>query len=162
MMNRLILSAIAALLSLAAAAQVSISTVDKASPNDEVYMDMAVTAAETARDQGLKPCGAVVILNGAWRSTGMPSGGTTAEQAAIDKSRRKSLAGATIYTVNQPTAAALEAIAASGADAVYFVNPAADVVAAGIYTGADYEGEAPASLPLRRMDYAPARKFVGK
>ena len=121
-MNRLILSAIAALLSLAAAAQVSISTVDKASPNDEVYMDMAVTAAETARDQGLKPCGAVVILNGAWRSTGMPSGGTTAEQAAIDKSRRKSLAGATIYTVNQPTAAALEAIAASGADAVYFVG----------------------------------------
>jgi len=165
-MNRLILSAMAALLSLAAAAQVSITKVDKISPTDEVYMDMAVTAASTARDQGLKPCGAVVILNGAWRSTGTPTDGTTAEQAAIAKSRRKSLSGAVIYTVNQPTAAAMEAIAGSGADAVYFVNPAADVVAAGIYTEADYapaDGtEAAESVPVMQMDYAPARKFVGK
>lgn len=147
-------------------AQVAITKVDKISPTDEVFMDMAVTAASTAQQQGLKPCGAVVILNGAWRSTGLPAAGKTAEEAAIDKSRRTRLTNATIYTVNQPTSAAINAINRSGADAVYYVNPADDVIAAGVYTAGDYDPAAIDSsvpqVPVRQITYAPARKYVNK
>ncbi len=124
----------------AVSAQVEITKVDKIRPTEEVFMDMAVSAAKTSvADNGL-PCGAVVILNGAWRATGMPSGEQTAEQVAINKSRTKSLANARIYTVVQPTAAAMKAIEASGIPTVYFVVSSADAVAAGIHSAQDYSG----------------------
>ena len=47
-------------------AGVNITKVDKVSPNDEMFMDMAVSVAKTAK----KPIGAVVVLNGALRSQG--------------------------------------------------------------------------------------------
>lgn len=151
-------------LCLQAAAQVNITKVDKVNPNDEVYMDMAVTAAQKAVADGQKPGGAVVILNGAWRSTGLPAEGVTPEENAIAKSRRTKLGGASIYTINQPTSVALNAIMQAGVDAVYFVNDAGEVIAAGIYTESDYNPETvDSSLPavkLIRMEYAPAADLI--
>lgn len=155
-----------AILAIAAAAQVTITKVDKVNPTDDMFIDMAVTAAETAVEQGKKPCGAVVILNGAWRSTGMADDNTTAEESAIARSRRTSLRSASIYTVNQPTTEALNAIARSGAEAVYFVNPAADVIAAGIYPAEAFDAAALDTtltpVPVIQLDYPAAHKFVKK
>lgn len=159
------LCAIAAIaISVASFAQVNITKVDKVQPTDEIFMEMAVTAAQKAVADGLKPAGAVVILNGAWRSTGLPADGVTPEENAIAKSRRTKLNGATIFTVNQPTTAALNAIMASEADAVYFVNASGDVIAAGIYTEADYDpaglDESLTPVPTFQMTYAPAAALL--
>lgn len=154
------------MLAIAATAGAPITKVDKIAPTDEVFMEMAVTAARTAQSRGLAPCGAVVILNGAWRSTGMPSGGKTAEEAAIAGSRRKTLANARIYTVNQPTSEAVNAIRRSGADAVYFVNGSDEVTAAGIYPAEAYDealvDTTLAPVPMYRMDYDEARQLIVK
>lgn len=120
-------------------AQVNITKVDKVAPTDEIFMDMAVTAAQQAIASGQKAAGAVVILNGAWKATGTPSATATAEENAITKSRRTNLAGASIYTVNQPTTAALNAIMKAGVDVVFFVNPSSDAVAAGVYPAEAYD-----------------------
>ena len=80
-------------------AGVNITKVDKVSPNDEMFMDMAVSVAKTAK----KPIGAVVVLNGALRSQGTATATGTAEENAIKSSRRKSLYGGSIYTIIQPT-----------------------------------------------------------
>lgn len=137
-----ILLALAVAISLPMGAQVEITRTDKIQPDQQVFMDMAVSAAKTSvADQGL-PCGAVVILNGAWRSTGMPSGEQSAEETAIRKSRTKSLANAQIYTVIQPTAAVMKAIADAGISTVYYAVSSADAIAADIHSAKDYEGEA--------------------
>lgn len=155
-----------ALIGAAAVAQTAITKVDKIKPTDGVYMDMAVTAAETAVSQGLKPCGAVVILNGAWRSTGMPSQSKTAEENAIAKSRRTKLTNAAIYTINQPTSEAVNAIRRAGAEEVIFVNSAEDVIAAGIYPAEAYDvaliDTTLAEVPMHQIDYAPATKLIKK
>ncbi len=103
------------------------------------FMDMAVNTAKAAQAQGRKPCGAVVILNGAIRAAGMVTDNVTAEENAIAKSRRQTLENASIYTVNYPTAEALNAIRRSGAANVYYVNSPEDVIAAGIYSADDYD-----------------------
>ena len=138
-------------------AGVNITKVDKVSPNDEMFMDMAVSVAKTAK----KPIGAVVVLNGALRSaTG------TAEENAIKSSRRKSLYGGSIYTVVQPTTEAYNAICRSGADAVYFAVPAADAVSAGVYSLEDYDtSKADTTLtqvPMKHLPYADASLLVVK
>lgn len=163
-MNRLLLTLAAAAIAVAASAQVSITKVDKVQPTDEIFIDMAVTAASQAKAAGLPASGAVVILNGAWKATGTPAGGLTPEENAIAKTHSTSLAGAKIYTVNQPTAAALNAIMRAGAEAVYFVNPSADAVAAGIYPAEAY---APAALdstlrpvPAYQLAYPPAAAII--
>lgn len=165
-MKRIVLALAAVVMAVASFAQVKITTVDKVNPTDEIFMEMAVTAAQKAVSDGLKPAGAVVILNGAWRSTGLPADGVTPEENAIAKSRRTKLNGATIYTVNQPTTAALNAIMAAGADAVYFVNGANEVVAAGIYTADDYADDSLdttlAPVPTYQMDYAPAAALLAR
>jgi tRNA(Arg) A34 adenosine deaminase TadA len=123
-----------------ALAGVPITKVDKVEPTDEMFMDMATTAARKSVADGGLPCGAVVILNGAWRSTGTAAeGGTSAEENAIAKSRRQSLHNASIYTVNEPTTAAYNTICRYGVDAVYFVNARKDVVARGIYPASAYD-----------------------
>lgn len=122
-----------------AEAQVSITKVDKVEVTDQMFMDMAVSQAQENVAAGEKPCGAVVILNGALRSAGKSSATTTAEESAIAKSRKKKLANAVIYTVNEPTMAAYNAICRAGVDAVYFVNSRAEVIAAGVYTAEDYD-----------------------
>ena len=123
----------------AVVAQVSITKVDKVEVTDQLFMDMAVSAAQDNVSSGEKPCGAVVILNGALRSAGKSSTFTTAEESAIAKSRKKKLTNAVIYTVNEPTTAAYNAICRAGAEAVYFVNSRDAVIAAGVYTAEDYD-----------------------
>lgn len=145
-------------------AQVNITKVDKVQPNDEIFIDMAVTAATQAKAAGLEPTGAVVILNGAWKATGTPADGLTPEENAINKTNRTSLSGAKIYTVNQPTAQAMNAIMRSGADAVYFVNSSADAVAAGIYPADAYDASKLDStlrpVPAYQLAYPPAKQVI--
>jgi tRNA(Arg) A34 adenosine deaminase TadA len=141
-MKKLVLIAaiLVAVLCGTALAGVPITKVDKVEPTDEMFMDMATTAARKSVADGGLPCGAVVILNGAWRSTGTAAeGGTSAEENAIAKSRRQSLHNASIYTVNEPTTAAYNTICRYGVDAVYFVNARKDVVARGIYPASAYD-----------------------
>lgn len=141
LLNSIIL-VLAMILALPCYAQVEITKTDKIQPDQQVFMDMAVSAAKTSvADQGL-PCGAVVILNGAWRSTGMPSGEQSAEETAIRKSRTKSLSNAQLYTVVQPTATVMKAIADAGIPTVYYSVAAAEAIAAGIHSAKDYEGAA--------------------
>ena len=146
----------------ASTAGVNITKVDKVSPNDEMFMDMAVSVAKTAK----KPIGAVVVLNGALRSQGTATATATAEENAIKSSRRKSLYGGSIYTIIQPTTEAYNAICRSGADAVYFAVPAADAVSAGVYSIEDYDtSKADTTLtqvPLKHLPYADATLLVVK
>lgn len=164
---RILMLAAAALVAatgLQASAGVPITTVDRVEPTDEIFMDMAVTAAKTSIANKGKADGAVIILNGAWRSTGMPTDTDTPEENAIIKSRLDDLANATVYTVCEPTAAAINAIRAKGADAVYFVCPREQAIAAGVYTAADYDDSKIDSslpeVPLRRMNYDDATELV--
>ena len=148
-------------------AQVNITLVDKVNPTDEMFIDMAVTAAQTSVDDGGMACGAVVILNGAWRSTGRATASQTAEEAAIAKSRLKSLDNATIYTVNEPTTAALNAIAKAGGTKVVFANSRSDVMRAGLYSESDYDSAALADgvaeqVEMVQLLYHPASTLISK
>lgn len=145
-------------------AGVPITKVDKIAPTDEIFMDMATTAAsKSIQSKGL-PCGAVIILNGAWIATGTPTANATAEQNAIAKSGRTSLANASIYTINEPTTEAYNDICRFGADAVYFVNPREVVIAKGIYPASAYDDSKIDStltqVPLRQMSYPDATALL--
>lgn len=147
-----------------AMAELPITKVDKVNPNDEIFMDMALASAKASVGEGGLPCGAVVILNGALRSAGQPTNEATAEETAIAMSRRKKLSFGVIYTINEPTSEAYNAICRSGADAVYFVNPKEVVIAKGIYSADDYD-EAKvdttlAKVPMNCMDFAEAERFI--
>ncbi len=154
----------ALLLSAAAGAQVTLSPTEKATPGDEIFMDMAVTAATRATAAGLKPAGAVIIMNGAWKATGMPSATLTPEEDAINKTRRTSLDGACVYTVNRPTTAALNAMARAGVSQVVYVNPADSVVAAGVYPAEAYDPDGADTtltpVPMFMMNYPPAAEIL--
>ena len=158
------LLALAALVGLNSLAGVPITKVDKIAPTDEVFMDMAVTAAKKSMADGKAPCGAVVILNGAWRSTGTPSGTTTAEDSAISKSRRQTLSNSTIYTIVEPTTEAYNTICQLGADAVYFVIGRDEAVERGIYPASAYDDsklqEGVQAVPLKQMPYGDASSLV--
>lgn len=148
-------------------AELKITQVDKVEPTDEIFMDMAITAAKTNVEQGQPPCGAVVVLNGAPpRRAGRASATVTAEEDAIAKAGRKSLANAVIYTVNEPTAEAYNAICRSGADAVYFCNPRAEVIAAGIYPATAYDDSRIDStltpVPLKHLPMPEGIRLVTK
>jgi tRNA(Arg) A34 adenosine deaminase TadA len=155
---------IAALFSSNAFAEVNITKVDRINPTDEVFMDMALTAARNSVENGGARCGAVVILNGAWRSTGLPSDTITAEENAIAKSRRKTLANATIYTINEPTTQAYNAICRAGADAIYFVNSREVVIEKGIYPAEAYNDDEidteVTQVPLNQIPFEEASKFI--
>ena len=165
-MKRILLIVMAMALTVGAMAQVNITKVDRLSPTDEIFMDLAVTAAKKSVNENGAPCGAVIILNGAWRSTGIPSGDKTAEEVAYEKSRRDSLKGASIYTVNEPTTKAYNALCASGVDCIYFVNPRDVVVAAGIYPASAYDdskvtpGATP--VPMKCIPFADASALIQK
>jgi tRNA(Arg) A34 adenosine deaminase TadA len=148
-----------------ALAGVPITTVDKVEPTDEIFMDMATTAARKSVAEGGLPCGAVVILNGAWRSTGTASeGGASAEENAIAKSRRQSLSNATIFTVNEPTTSAYNTICRYGVDAVYFVNSRKSVIEKGIYPASAYnDSEIDSTLtlvPMMQITYEDASSLL--
>lgn len=167
-MKKIVLSAVAAL-SLAAPlalAQAVITKVDKIAPTDQVYMDMATEAAKSNKKAGKKADGAVVILNNAFHSSGKGSGDTTAAQDAIGKARVVSLENAKIYTVNEPTTEALNAMSRRKAQAVYFVNSREDVIKAGIYPAEAYDDAkldtTVTQTPMNQMSYEAASALIGK
>lgn len=155
-MKKFFAAIVALALGVAAIAQTPISKTEKANPGDDVFIDMAVTAGAQSKASGNKPCGAVIILNGAWKATGTPSATATAEENAISKSRLKTLKGAKVYTVFEPTTRALEALTAAGADAVYYAVTSDDAIEAGIYTSDDYKPSESAKVPAIWIDYIPA------
>ena len=57
-------------------AGIPITKVDKIDPTEEIYMDMACTAASKSVASKGKPCGAVVILNRAWKGSGTATADT--------------------------------------------------------------------------------------
>lgn len=160
-MKRILFAIAAMVLCLVSFAQVKITTVDKVKPTDEIFMEMAVTAAEKAKAAGLKPSGAVIILNGAVKASGTPVKGQTAEENALSRARIN-VDGGSVYTINQPSTAALNAMGAAGIEKVFFVNDKGAVVAAGILTEADYdeEGLAGNQPQVLQMVYAPAVKII--
>lgn len=145
-------------------AGVPITKVDKVAPTDEIFMDMAVTAAKKAVKEGQAPCGAVIILNGAWRSTGTPGATATAEENAISKSRRQTMSNSTLYTIVEPTTEVYNTICKLGADAIYFVVGRDEAVAKGIYPASAYDdskvdSSVPA-VPMSQLPYADAETLV--
>lgn len=141
-----------------------ITRVDKIAPTDMVFMDMATEAAKASHDAGNRPDGAVIILNNAFRSSGRPSANASAVENAFNKSRLSSLKNATVYVVNEPVTADYVMLSRMGAEAVYFVNGRAEVVAAGIYPADAYDDAAiPADVtpaPLSQMEYPDAAALV--
>ncbi|MBE6318657.1 MAG: hypothetical protein E7081_06760 [Bacteroidales bacterium] len=145
-------------------AEVPISKNDKVSPVDEIWMDMATGLAKDNKSEGGKPCGTVVVFNGALKSVGVAADGATSVEAAIISSRLGSLENAVIYTVNEPTAEAYNIICHSQADAVYFVNSKEDVIAAGVQPKEAYD-ESKLSpdlgkVPMKKMDYDAAASLL--
>lgn len=147
-----------------AIAGLPITKVDRVNPTDEIFIDMALSAAKSNVEQGGLPCGAVVILNGALRSSGKATATATAEENAIVSSRKKKLNMATIFTINEPTTEAYNAICRSGADAVVFVNSREDVIAKGVYPAEAYNDALIDStltkVPLHQMDFRDASTFL--
>ena len=145
-------------------AGIPISKNDKISPIDEIWMDMAVTVAKTNIEEGTIPCGTVIVFNGKLQSTGQATEKATSIETAIAMSRLNSLANAVIYTVNEPTAEAYNAICKAGADAVFFVNPKEKVIAAGVQSAEAYdESKLDTSLtqvPVKQMDYEDAAELL--
>lgn len=119
-----------------------ITIVDKVKPTDEMFMDMAVTAAKKSVASNTGASGAVIILNGAWRATGTPEGDKTAEKVAYEKSRLTNLKNAIVFTVNEPTTDTVNQLNKLGVEAIYFANPRDVVVAAGIYPAEAYDDAA--------------------
>ena len=145
-------------------AAIDITTVDKVEPTDEMFMDMAVTAAKKSVASSGVPSGAVIILNGAWRATGTPEGAKTAEEVAVAKSRLNRLANANVYTVDEPTTAVVNMLNSLGVSAIYFTNPRDVVVAAGIYPASAYDDSAldtsVKQAPIYRLPYADAEALL--
>lgn len=165
-MKRLIaaIALIAAIIANTAFAGVPITKEGKIAPTDLVFIDMATTAAsKSVADKG-KPCGAVIILNGAWKGSGTANAKGTAEQNAIVASRLTSLSNATVFTVNEPTTEAYNEICRLGADAIVFVNPRDVVIAKGIYPASAYDDSQlvpeDQRVPMRQIDYPDAEALL--
>ncbi len=159
-----LLVAVAILFSSTMFAAVPISKNDKISPVDEIWMDMAVTVAKVNVEEGGIPCGSVVVLNGKLQSTGQATEKATSVETAIATSKLRTLENAVIYTLNEPTAEAYNAICKAKADAVYFVNPKEKVIAAGAQSADAYdESKLDSTLtqvPVKQMDYADAAALL--
>lgn len=162
-MNSRLTSIVAGLLltaGLTASAAVTVNRAAKLDDGQQVYIDMAVSAAKTSVAEGDLPTGAVVILGGAWRGTGTAMDGRGAEATAIAKARTKTLGNATLYTMIQPTAAACTEIAKAGIQQVYFVIDADQAVKAGIQKASDYSAYPDVNLTLTQVPYPAAQKVI--
>jgi deoxycytidylate deaminase len=134
----------------------------KPSTRDEMFIDMAVTAARKALNDGNAPAGAVIVANGAWRATGIPSAAASAEENAIADLRNVDPAKATVYTLNYPSAAALAAIARAKIPTVVYVNTQQQLISANIAAPADF-GSDPSisfSITLIQSDNADAKALI--
>lgn len=162
-MNTKLASLIAGMLltaTVSATAGVTVDRAAKLADGQQVYIDMAVSAAKTSVAEGSMPTGAVVILGGAWRGTGTAMDGRGAEATAIAKARTKTLGNAALYTMIQPTSAACIDIANSGIQQVFFIIPADQAVKAGIYRQADYDAPANVNLKMTQLPYPAAQQVI--
>lgn len=145
-------------------AELPITKVDKIAPTEEIFMDMAVSTAKKAKQAKGLPCGAVVILNNAFRSAGTADATATAEQNAIAKAGLPNLENAIIFTVNEPTTEAYNDICHFGAESVVFVNGRDDVIAAGVYPASAYDDSkidtTAARVPLKQISFAEASALL--
>lgn len=164
MLKKLFAIIIFAAAGISAMAEVVVENVSAPTANDKIFMDMACTAARRSIASDGPATGAVLILNGAWRATGIPDVETSAEENAILRSHNTNLANAVIYTVNRPTAEAYAAICRAGVGAVYFVNDIDAAVKAGVFPQTAYQDYAvpdgTTAVPLRRMAYAEASSLI--
>lgn len=125
-----------------AQAQREVPARDAFDPSVEgVFLDIAVDMAKAAAAKGEPAGGTAIILNGAFHSAGK---GSQPEIDALNKAQARQLNNAVAYTVNEPCNQAWIALSQRGVSRVVYANPAADVIAAGIYTAADYD---PAAIP---------------
>ena len=164
-MKKIFTLVIAAILGLGMnASALDITTVDKVEPTDEMFMDMAVTAAKKSIASNSPAAGAVIILNGAWRATGTPEGDKTAEEVAYSRSRLSKLANAKVYTIDEPTTAIVNFLNSLGVEAIYFANPREVVIAAGIYPASAYDDSAldtsVKQAPMYRLPFAEAEALL--
>ena len=145
-------------------ASVEISKREKASPVDEIWMDMAVTVAKVNVEEGGIPCGSVVVLNGRLQSSGQATEKATSVETSIAMSKMKTLRNAKIYTVNEPTIEAYNAACKAKVDAIYFVNTKDKVIAAGIQPAGAYDeskiDSALIAIPIIQMDYEDAAELL--
>lgn len=161
----IMLMAAAVTVAATAFAGVKITKYDRVEPTDEMFMDMAVMKAQKAVREGGKPCGAVIILNGAWRADGEAKGGKTAEIVAFESSRLSDLQNANVYTVNEPTTETYNALVEAKVNAIYFSNPREAVIAAGIYPASAYDDSkavTDASVPMNQLPYDDAQALLKK
>lgn len=142
--------------------QTEVSARDAFDPSAEgVFLDIAVDMAKAAAAKGEPAGGTAIILNGAFHSAGK---GSQPEIEALDKAHARKLNNAVVYTVNEPCNQAWIALSERGVSRVVYANPAADVIAAGIYTAADYD---PAAIPQdgymapkQHIDYPAAAAMI--
>lgn len=147
-----LLFATAAVVTPSVKAEIPVSRVEQYSPTDMVFLDMATEAAKENQSRGQQPNGAVIVVNGEFRSSGRSTASSSAEETAFKKSRLSTLKGATLYTVNEPTAAIYKFLCENGIDKIYFVNGKDAVIKAGIATSADYNSSSlPSSLTFAPM-----------
>lgn len=161
-----IITLIVAITTGALKAGVPISKDYKVTIHDELWMDMAVTVAKDGIKSEGVPCGTVIVLNGALKCVGEPTEKATSVETAIAMSRMPSLENAVIYTINEPTIEAYNMICKFGAEAVYFVNPKEDVIAAGVRPAEAYdESKLDSSLvqvPMKQIEFADAAALLKK
>ena len=149
--------------SFCAKAGVPITLVDKITPTDMVFMDMATEAAKSSVAKKGQPQGVVIILNNAFKSSGK---GQSAVEEAYQKSGLPNLKGAVVYAVNQPSTEDYIFLSQLGVDAIYFVNGSDAVVAAGLLPASAYDESAiPSTLktaPLKGIEYPDAQVLLKK
>lgn len=145
-------------------AGVNITDYTNANSSDLMFMDMAVVTAQKAIKAGGQPTGAVLILNGVWRSGGTAKDGQSPEMVAVNTSRLNDFKDAVIYTVNEPTTDTYNQLAKAGVKAVYFSNPRQDVVKAGIYPSSAYDDSkaVESTMQMKRMSYSDAQTLIKK
>ena len=167
-MKKFVLMMFVALFSMSANlfAGIPITKVDKIRPTDEVFMDMAVAAAKKSVANRQQPGGAVIILNGAWKATGMPSADKTPEVDAFEKARRGDLVNASVYTINEPTTETINFLNSLGVQAIYFCNDRDAVVAAGVYPSSAYDdaklNQSDEMAPMTLIVYPDAQALLKK
>lgn len=142
-------------------AGVPITLVDKITPTDMVFMDMATEAAKSSVAKKGVPQGVVFILNNAFKSSGK---GKAAVEDAYKKSGLTSLKGTVVYTVNQPSTEDYNFLSQLGVETIYFVNGKDKVVAAGILPESAFNDIAlPGNVKgaqLKAIEYPDAQALV--
>lgn len=164
-MKRLLISlsvAVAAIFaSVTAKSEVPITLVDKITPTDMIFMDMATEAAKASIARKGAPQGVVIILNNAFKASGK---GAAAVEQAYKKSGLTTLNGASVYAVNQPSTEDFIFLSQVGVKTIYFVNGKDKVIAAGILPASAYaDSEIPASVKpaeLKAIEYPDAQALV--